>query len=75
MIIGAAIHKDLFFKILSDIAVFLIKGDTRAGYPITVWCPDLSQIIDVKTILSKQPFFRLSRTKVILRNDPPAKKE
>jgi hypothetical protein len=55
--------------------IFLIGSDTRAGYVITVWRPDLKQVINGKTILSKQPFFRLSRTADHLRNDTPSNRE
>jgi hypothetical protein len=59
----------------SDTVFFFIRKDTSTGDTITVLRPDLSQIMDGKKILAKQPFFRHSRTKGILRNDPPAKKE
>jgi len=41
----------------SDTVIFFIRKDTSTGDTITVWEPDLYQIIDVKTILLKQPFF------------------
>jgi hypothetical protein len=47
---------------LSDTVIFFISSNPRAGYAITVWEPDLSQIIDGNTTLSKQPFFRIPRT-------------
>jgi uncharacterized membrane protein YwaF len=42
---------------LSDTVIFFIRKDTSTGNTITVLRPDLYQIMDVKTILLKQPFF------------------
>jgi len=57
MIIGAAIHKDLF-RGLSDTDVFIIMNDSRIKYAITVGQPELHKLSTTKRYCQNRPFSR-----------------